>query len=419
LFGYRVLALPDVDGDAVGDFIVAAPHADTAGGTRAGRVSVYSGGSGLLIRDHDGGSSSQDLGYSLAAIHDLDADGVGDYLVGAPQGQGEVYAYSGATGSLLFTLSKGPGGQSFGFTLATIGDVDADGVDDFAVGTWSGGNGRGVVDVFSGATQANLTTIVGVPPDDAGIGKSLAGGGDFDGDGVPDLVVGDPSHLTNGTDSGAVIVYSGATWAPLVTWYGRNAMDQFGVSVSCIGDANADGVPDVLIGSSIGYKRRGNAFLYSGRSGQRLFRFVADGPATKFGQSIGAAGDLTGDGLADLLVGATDDSKAGHHTGRVFVYSGNDLFLDSNGSAFNPGDVAVFDWHCTSATQLSALVVVDIASVPCFTIIDLGATDALGERSFSATVPSGLTGIDVSLQAFAIDPNRGSIDSAVKTISFL
>jgi hypothetical protein len=429
LFGLRVAALPDIDGDGVGDFIVSSPSYNASVGHNDGRISVYSGRAGWIIRDHDGETAGDDFGYSLAVANDLNGDGVADYLVGANDYTstthvvtGRVYAYSGSNGALLFTLTGSTDNQFFGETLATIGDVDADGVDDFAVGSLDsargGGSGRGRVDVFSGATQSVITSIVGAPPDDAGIGKALAGGSDFDGDGVSDLVVGDPYHLTNGADSGAVFVYSSATWTPIFTWYGRNPLDQFGISVSCVGDASADGIPDVVIGSSIGYKRRGNAYLYSGKSGHRLFRFVADSPATKYGQSVGVAGDITGDGRADLLVGAIEDSKAGYKVGRVFVYAGNDLFLDSNGTSFVAGANAEFDWHCPSTTSLSALAVVAISSNPTFTIVDLGPTDSLGERSISATVPSGLAGVDVSLEAFAIDPSLGLIDSAVVTVSF-
>jgi len=417
-FGKCVLALPDIDGDGVDDYIVAAPYHDTSVGNMAGRISVYSGGSGLLIRTQDGSTSSYNLGASMAAIRDLDADGVGDYLVSAPGNGGCVYAYSGASGALLFTTT-GSGTSQFGFTLATIGDVDGDGIDDFAAGSWSGGNGRGLFDVISGATQAKIVTVFGVAPDDAGLAKSLAGGGDFDGDGVPDLVVGDPDHLVNGIATGAVIIYSGATWSPIATWYGRVDGDGFGQSASCVGDANGDGVPDVLVGSVIGSKRRGNAYLFSGRTFDRLFRFVSDAPATRFGVTIGAAGDLTGDGIADLLVGAVYDSKRGFEAGRVFAFAGNDLFLDANGRAFHANDVIHLGWHGANAATLSALAIVDVASVPCFTIVDLGATDALGGRSYSATVPAGLTGIDVSLQAFSLDPVRGPIDSAVVTLSFL
>jgi hypothetical protein len=178
-------------------------------------------------------------------------------------------------------------------------------------------------------------------------------------------------------------------------------------------------VPDVLVGSVIGSKRRGNAYLFSGRTFDRLFRFVSDAPATRFGVTIGAAGDLTGDGIADLLVGAVYDSKRGFEAGRVFAFAGNDLFLDANGRAFHANDVIHLGWHGANAATLSALAIVDVASVPCFTIVDLGATDALGGRSYSATVPAGLTGIDVSLQAFSLDPVRGPIDSAVVTLSFL
>jgi hypothetical protein len=429
VFGYCVSGLPDIDGDGVGDVMVGMPMHTGAAGVITGGVSVYSGKTGQLIRSHDGEFMGNRFGSCIAAIGDVDADGVADYLVGDPDFTsstnvitGRVYAYSGNSGALLFDLTGWNDNQSFGNMLTRTGDLDADGVDDIAVASEDsargGGSGRGRIDVYSGSTQQVITSLIGAPPDDAGIGKALTGGSDFDGDGVPDLVVGDPDHLVNGVAVGSVVVYSSATWTPIFTWYGRNSSDRFGVSVSCVGDASADGVPDLLIGSGIGYKRHGNAYLYSGRSGHRLSRFVADTPATGYGYSVGAAGDITGDGRADLLVGAVLDSKLGFEVGRVFVYSGNDLFLDSNGTSFAAGARAEFDWHCPSASSLSALAVVAVSSNPTFTIVDLGLTDSLGERSISATVPSGLAGVDASLEAFAIDPNLGLIESAVVSVSF-
>jgi hypothetical protein len=421
-FGYGVAGARDLDGDGFGDFLVAAPYFDNSSGQDSGRVYVYSGKSGSLIRSHDGPYRGE-FGHALATIGDLDGDGAGDYLIAAPTASnGKIYAFSGATGAFLFAHSGWNSGQEFGDALATLGDVDTDGVDDFAVGSRDsargGGSGRGRVDVFSGATGSKIAALVGTAPDDGSFGSSLAGGADLDGDGIPDLVVGDANHYVGGVMGfGAAFIYSGASWNSVKTWLGSSPTDGFGFDVAVLGDVNGDAVSDVLI--SNGYPKIGGVYLYSGRTSYELYEFKSGIAGDEFGHQVADVGDLDGDGLADLEIGAPDDSKLFWHSGRAFLYAGSPLFLQSNSSALNPGDLLELASHCREPSVLTALAIVDVGSIPTFNVLDLGYADSLGERSLTATVPTGLSGLVLSVQAFADDSKQGFVASAVLDLTFL
>lgn len=426
-FGYTVTGSPDVDGDGFGDFLVGAITVDVGGKQEAGRAYLYSGKSGALIRSHDGKQSSGWLGSTLASIGDLDGDGTPDYLIGAPRqvassgvGQGRVYACSGATGALLFAVEGQTSGQEFGRSLATVGDVDGDGIDDFAVGSADsasgGGSGRGRVDLFSGRTSATLFSLVGQPPYDASLGISLAGRADFDGDGVPDLVVGDSSNSKNGAFSGAAFIYSGATASLLGEWEGANAGDGFGFAVAVLADANGDGRPDLLAGSLT--DTEATATLISGGTGHELYQFRSGKSGDYYATVVCNAEDLTGDGISDLAIGAPDDSTDGSETGRAYVYAGNELFLEVSPSAPAAGATLDLAWHCREPSVLTLLALVDVGTAPAFTILDFGPADGLGERSLAASVPPGLAGLDVGLQAFAADSRLGTVASSVERLRF-
>lgn len=421
-FGRRVAGLPDLDGDGIADLLASSPYFDNGSGADSGRVFVYSGATRALIRFHDGSNSGW-FGLDLASIRDLDGDGVDDYLIAAPQqGAGHVYGYSGATGSQLFAIHGWNPYQSFGESVAAAGDVDLDGIEDFAVDSrdsaLGGGSGRGRVDVYSGATRSTIASLVGAAPDDGSLGSGLAGRADFDGDGIPDLVVGDANHYINGAlGFGSVTVYSGATWSAIQTWLGPSPdPSQFGDSVAVLDDVNGDGTSDVLVGT---VSKTGAAYLYSGKTGHALYEFASGNDGDYFGVVVTSADDLTGDGLTDLTIAAPSDSQFGFHSGRAYVYAGSPLFLQSNSTALNPGDTLDLSTHCREPSVLTALAIVEVGSIPTFNILDLGPADSLGERTLSATVPTGLSGLDLSLQAFADDSKQGVVASAVLQLTFL
>ncbi len=143
--------------------------------------------------------------------------------------------------------------------------------------------------------------------------------GDVDRDGVPDIVTSAPTKDIGGAAAGRVYVYSTRSRALLWSVDGHPG-DQLGSGVEAAGDANHDGVPDV-VASAPG---AGKAYIYSGRDGRLLHTFSAEKQSDNFGQHVSGVGDLNGDGYADVIVGAPGNAAAGEGAGRAYVYSGKD-----------------------------------------------------------------------------------------------
>ena len=180
----------DLDGDGYDEFVAGAPQAASGG---SGYARIYSGFDGTVIRTHAGAASGARTGLGLASLGDLDGDGVPDYAVGSPgEGAGGlVRVHSGADGSLLRTHAAPAAGDAFGFALGGGTDLDRDGVAELVVGAPRWGAAPGSVWAFSGATGSELLRLDGTAAIDW-FGAAVAGAGDFDGDGHGDLVDGAP-----------------------------------------------------------------------------------------------------------------------------------------------------------------------------------------------------------------------------------
>jgi hypothetical protein len=425
-FGACVKGIGDIDGDGSGDLLLAAPYYDVNGMTDAGEVRIYSGSSGMPIRIHDGEYNGDGFGLAIDVLHDIDGDGVNDYMIaakahtiGAVLAAGRVYIYSGATGVNLFNISGTSSYQQLGVAICRLDDIDGDGIGDLAIASedslLGGGSGRGRIEIYSGGNQSLLSTIPGQAPYDNGLGASLSSIPDFDGDGICDLVAGDPYNTAKWPNGGAVFVYSGSNWANIGAFYGKATDDFYGACIDASGDLDGDGVNDIVVGSWIGIKRPGAAFLISGATASQAYRFDSHLGGDMFGCAVASLGDITGDGIGDVLVGADSDQ---FQTGRADVFAGNDLFLDSNRSQLHAGDNLVLSWHGRTVNALSALAVVGIGTVGTFVVADLGNLDSQGGRTLVATVPSGLAGMSVSLQAFAQDTVVGVSASSTVELDF-
>ncbi len=211
-FGFAVESLGDVNGDAVTDFAVSAPFQIVEGRPSQGQVYVFSGANRqrLYTLNTPEPIPSARFGFAVAAMGDVNNDGIGDILVGAPtadlpsiRNAGRAFISSGADGTVLHVLNDPSPVENgmFGAALASPGDFDGDGVTDVAIGapapvsSSQGVFSTGEVLLFSGATGNHLLTVNDPSPESGStFGFSIVGAGDVDKDGVSDLLIGAPFH---------------------------------------------------------------------------------------------------------------------------------------------------------------------------------------------------------------------------------
>jgi len=366
-FGSGLAFLGDVDGDGVGDLAVGA--SDDIG---VGAVWV------LLLNADGTVKASQEIvqliggfGTSVAALGDLDGDGTVDLVVGAP-----LDAVNGFVTGALSVVFLNPDGtmkaaqkingteggfagdlganDHFGMSVAGLGDLDGDGVGDLAAGSPSDNLFAGAAWVLfmnpDGTVKAEqrldsghggLTGVTGE------FGTSIANAGDVDGDGVTDLAVGAPADTAGGHDAGAfwvLLLEPDGTVSDFAVHRAPSlggdleAEDLLGSAVAGLGDVDGDGVADLVVGAP-GADQRGAVWvsLLGSNAGVDSFRKIDDGPdglagttdrLDRFGTSVTALGDLDGDGVGDLAVGAPLDDDGVQDGGAVWI-----LFQNANGTA--------------------------------------------------------------------------------------
>lgn len=276
------------------------------------------------------------FGYSVAGIGDINSDGKSDFIVGAPFDisngypiSGRVFVYSGATGDTIPNRQKGgnQGYNLFGAAVGGGGDVNGDGTADFIIGAPGEDEGYsdvGAVYVYSGTTGDLISPKkFGAFENDA-FGRSVAIIGDLNGDGKAEFIVGTPRTNPGGRNgAGSAYIYSGGSNFPLLypRIDGPAAGDSLGYSVAGIGDVDGDQIPDFVIGAPGTNSHKGKIYIYSGGSGTLLGTKSGLAFGDDFGYSVSGGGDMTGDGLAEIVVGAPDaDPGAIDDAGSVYVY---------------------------------------------------------------------------------------------------
>jgi hypothetical protein len=355
-FGRAVANAGDINGDGYDDIIVGARY---AGGAGEGAAYVYFGGAAadtlpdVII---SGGAAGDHFGYAVCGVGNVDGDAYDDFLIGAPgAGAGKAYLFlggefSGAPLSLsaadaVAVISGEAAGDQFGFSLAGLADFNDDLVADLAVGApeWSGNTGR--VYVFSGAAGltgsiAADTAAVTLTGEETGdyFGYSVAGAGNVNGDAFEDLVVG----AYFGGSQGRAYVFLGQTSPPASIAAGSadailTGTARFGWSVCGAGDLDGDSFDDVAVGallSDAAYVFRGGAGLAGAISASNA-DMILNGEVTgdRFGVLVASAQDADGDGLDDLIVGATRNDAGGIDAGRAYVFLGENPLPASRAAA--------------------------------------------------------------------------------------
>ena len=348
----RTLAAPgDIDGDGYADLAVGVYAATDP------QFYVYYGSSSGIESDSEqivqttDSVSGDNLATGMLTGGDFDSDGFADVAVGATGDDdaginaGAAYVFYGsATGLVEASETKLTASSAANYTYlgahAGVGDLDGDGFDDLVVGTHKSYN----KEVFayygsvSGLLAASEQTIAS-PVDSASssYGSQVAAGGDLDGDGFDDLVVG--AERDDGTDSseGSVYVYLGSTTGVDLGSEQRVAapapasFDYFGAALSTGGDLNGDGYADLVIGAS-GNDQNGSGagsayIVYGSSTGLQAASTVTLTPAdasagARFGDAVAIVPDLDDDGFDDLVVGATQDDEVGSFAGAAYVYQG-------------------------------------------------------------------------------------------------
>jgi len=385
-FGRAVTNLGDVDGDNVTDLAVGVQH-DNDGQFHSGAVWIlFLNSDGTVkakqkISNTAGGFTgildNQDLfGAGVAGLGDLDGDGIPDLAVGARNDddggndKGAVWILflnSDGTVKSHQKISDTEGGFTgvlasntrFGESVANLGDVDGDGVQDIAMGAQSDDSSRGAVWILflnSDGTVKSHQKILDTEGGFNGIldigddfGIAVAGLGNLDGDSVPDLAVGADGDDDGGNDKGAVwILFLNSDGTVKSHQKISNTEggftgvldneDQFGFSGAGLGDLDGDAIPDLAVGALFdddGGLDTGAFYILflNGDGTVKSHQKISDteggftgviNTGDHFGFSITSVGDLDGDMALDLAVGANRDDDGGNNQGAVWI-----LFLNA------------------------------------------------------------------------------------------
>jgi hypothetical protein len=353
-FGRAVSTIGDVDGDGYADIVVGA-YGNSAG---KGRVYVYYGGlcgvGNVSSWTATGQAAGNFFGRAVGIAGDVNGDGFSDLIVGAPKydneqtDEGAAYVYHGSPGGLSPVPTWGAAGDQendyFGSSLSTAGDVNGDGYSDIIVVVHGGGEANGgLVQVHYGSSSGPSLTadwVVAGGQESFSFGKSNTAG-DVNGDGYSDVIIGAPYYDPGDGEFGAAFVYygsaSGLEDTPGWIVYGDQIGSGFGQSVDTAGDVNGDGYADVIV-SAPSYKVEqdidGRVYGFygssSGLSQNEVWTADSDQYADNFGLAISTAGDVNGDGYSDIIIGAN-------------LYNGRGAAWVYHGSASGLG--ATWDWR--------------------------------------------------------------------------
>ncbi|PVE05952.1 S-layer family protein, partial [Limnohabitans sp. Rim28] len=379
--GYSVSAAGDVNGDGKADLLVGAVSYSFATGRS---YVVYGKDSTAAVDLDDIENDDNSLGFaitgenmhdgsggSVAAAGDFNGDGLADLVIGADgvnNYTGKTYVVYGQLNRSNLDLTNLAGspdgfviqaenvGDNSGYSVSAAGDVNGDGLTDLIVGAIEanagdgrsyvvfGGTGNSTIDLTDVANGTGGFVITGEAGDEGRSGVSVAAAGDVNGDGLADVVIGaDHSTISSPNTGRSYVVFGKSNDTTAVNLsdiasgnggfalQGEAVGDYAGFSVSAAGDINGDGLSDLIVGAPGTNAWSGKSYVVYGRTSDTLvqlsdvaagtggFAILGETDSGELGTAVSAAGDINGDGFADLLIGAP---SVNNYSGSAYVIFG-------------------------------------------------------------------------------------------------
>jgi hypothetical protein len=349
--GSSIACAGDVNGDGYSDILLGAEYHDN-GQFNEGAVFVYQGSKDGIVGNWASMLESNQgdgwFGTAVSSAGDVNGDGYSDILIGCytfdngQKDEGHVFLYHGGAdgvGQTGYTQVTGNNiGAQIGFSVATAGDVNADGYSDVIVGAPYydlGESDEGIALVYYGSQSGLITATYHILQENkAGsrFGWAVSGTGDVNGDGFDDVIVGADTYSNGQENEGAIFIYHGSATGITIQaaiHFERDFADSYmGTSVASAGDVNKDGYADVVVGAD---GVTNEACVYEGSSNG-----ITGNPKiletneidSDFGGSVASAGDVNGDGYGDIIVG--DHLYGPNGEGAAYVFHGSNTGIGSD-----------------------------------------------------------------------------------------